>query len=243
MNSFAAAVATALALGGLPASAAAAPQAAEPRNLQVLTGVPLDQVRQFMQAVSASLGVECEHCHVDGSFELDTIPAKGTARAMMRMAAALGETTFELLDAPSCWTCHRGSPAPEAVPPPLLIPLDPPPAPFSESASPAEDVYANIQVHRGLPASELRGVMGGYGRALGVGCDHCHQPGDWAGDANVLKPLTRAMVEMQRAVTRELGFEEGRITCWTCHRGDVTPETQLPAGVLTDDPTPFGAQP
>ncbi len=242
MNSAAAAVVMALALGVPPASAAAAPQAAEPRNLQVLTGVPLDQVRQFMQAVSASLGVECEHCHVAGSFELDTIPAKETARAMMRMAATLGETTFELLDAPSCWTCHRGSPVPESVPPPLLIPFDPPPGPFSESVSPAQDVYANIQVHAGLPASELREVMGGYGRALGVGCDHCHQPGDWAGDANVLKPLTRAMEEMQRAATRELGLDEGRITCWTCHRGVATPETQLPADLLTSG-VPSDGQP
>src|SRR3984885_3588409 len=34
------------------------------KNIQVLKGVPADQVIPAMQFIAASLGVECEFCHV-----------------------------------------------------------------------------------------------------------------------------------------------------------------------------------
>ena len=41
------------------------------KNIQVLKGVPADQVIPTMQFISGSLGVECEFCHVEAAFDKD----------------------------------------------------------------------------------------------------------------------------------------------------------------------------
>ncbi len=52
---------------------APAPKKAEEvfKNIQVLKGIPADQLFPTMQFISASLGVECEFCHVHDAFEKD----------------------------------------------------------------------------------------------------------------------------------------------------------------------------
>ena len=73
----------------LKAQSNAAPQAADKKaeeqfkNIQVLKGVPADQVIPTMQFMTASLGVECEFCHVQGAFDKDDKKPKQTARKMM----------------------------------------------------------------------------------------------------------------------------------------------------------------
>ena len=41
------------------------------KNIQVLKDIPADQLIPAMQFITASLGVECEFCHVEGAFEKD----------------------------------------------------------------------------------------------------------------------------------------------------------------------------
>ena len=41
------------------------------KNIQILKGIPADQLIPSMQFISASLGVECEYCHVAGAFDKD----------------------------------------------------------------------------------------------------------------------------------------------------------------------------
>src|SRR5689334_4201512 len=41
------------------------------KNIQVLKGVPAEQVIPAMQFIAASLGVECEFCHVHNAFDKD----------------------------------------------------------------------------------------------------------------------------------------------------------------------------
>jgi hypothetical protein len=202
------------------------------QNLQVLGAVPPGQVELIMQAISLSLGVECVHCHEPGAFEQDTKPPKDAARAMIRMVEAMSLTTFEVLEVPSCWTCHRGSVIPEIVPPPLEFPIDPSPGPFSSSMAPAGEIYENVIVHASLPANELRDVMASYTRALGVGCDHCHTPGDWASDAAIVKQLTRVMSEMQGNLSRDVFEGQELVSCWTCHRGETRPQSNMPAELI-----------
>ena len=50
-----------------------APKKAEEvfKNIQVLKGIPADQVFPTMQFITASLGVECDFCHVRDAFEKD----------------------------------------------------------------------------------------------------------------------------------------------------------------------------
>jgi photosynthetic reaction center cytochrome c subunit len=99
-------------------SAGSAPQKAEDvfKNIQVLKGVPSEQLMAAMRFITASLGVECGYCHVPDHFEQDDKKPKLIARDMMRMMLAIDKNSFEDNREVTCYSCHRGSPKPQAVP-------------------------------------------------------------------------------------------------------------------------------
>ncbi len=86
------------------------------KNIQVLKDIPADQLIPSMQFISASLGVECDFCHVEREFEKDDKKPKQTARKMMQMMFAINQNNFDGEREVTCNTCHRGSPAPTAIP-------------------------------------------------------------------------------------------------------------------------------
>src|ERR1017187_8066250 len=105
--------------GGAPQTTnAAGPKKAEEqfKNIQVLKGIPADQLIPAMQFITASLGVECEFCHVQGAFEKDDKKPKQTARKMMEMMFAINKDNFEGHRAVTCNSCHRGNAVPQAIP-------------------------------------------------------------------------------------------------------------------------------
>jgi hypothetical protein len=55
------------------------------KNIQTLKDIPADQLIPAMQFISASLGVECEYCHVHGALDKDDKKPKLTARKMITM--------------------------------------------------------------------------------------------------------------------------------------------------------------
>jgi hypothetical protein len=93
-------------------------KAAQPRfkNLQVLKDVPPDQLIPAMQFITASLGVECEFCHVRDAFDKDDKQSKQTARRMIQMMFAINTSQFQGERAVTCYTCHRGSAKPVSIP-------------------------------------------------------------------------------------------------------------------------------
>jgi len=86
------------------------------KNIQVLKGVPAEQIFPTMQFISASLGVECEFCHVQNAFEKDDKKPKQTARKMIDMMFAINKNNFEGHREVTCNSCHRGSARPQAIP-------------------------------------------------------------------------------------------------------------------------------
>lgn len=86
------------------------------KNIQVLKGIPADSLIPAMQFITASLGVECEYCHVQGAFEKDDKKPKQTARQMMEMMFAINKDNFHGHTEVTCNTCHRGSTDPKAIP-------------------------------------------------------------------------------------------------------------------------------
>jgi photosynthetic reaction center cytochrome c subunit len=122
------ALSTGLALAGAKAQSGAAPQSpAAPKlaedqfkNIKVLKGVPADQIFPSMQFITASLGVECEYCHVrEGQklvFEKDDKKTKVTARKMMEMMFGINKDNFEGHREVTCYSCHRGAADPVAIP-------------------------------------------------------------------------------------------------------------------------------
>lgn len=86
------------------------------KNIQVLKDIPPDQLMPAMQFMQASLGVECDFCHVQGAFEKDDKKPKQTARAMMKMMFAINQSNFDGHREVTCYTCHRGSNDPSGTP-------------------------------------------------------------------------------------------------------------------------------
>ncbi|MGA2643815.1 MAG: c-type cytochrome [Candidatus Sulfotelmatobacter sp.] len=86
------------------------------KNIQVLKDIPADQLIPAMQFITASLGVECEFCHVQGAFEKDDKKPKQTARKMMEMMFTINKDNFEGHREVTCYACHRGNTDPVAIP-------------------------------------------------------------------------------------------------------------------------------
>jgi hypothetical protein len=90
-----------------------------------------------MQFISASLGVECEYCHVQRAMDKDDKKPKLTARKMITMMTQINADSFKSEREVTCYTCHRGSVHPLGTP---ILSADNPaasPAPEEESATAA----------------------------------------------------------------------------------------------------------
>jgi photosynthetic reaction center cytochrome c subunit len=77
-----------------------------------------------MQYIAASLGVQCNYCHVQGQNDLDDKETKKTAREMMKMVDKLNATFFDGKPRVSCASCHNGRSKPVRTPP-LAIEMTP----------------------------------------------------------------------------------------------------------------------
>ena len=97
------------------------------KNIQVLKGIPADQVFPAMLFITASLGVQCDYCHVERAFEKDDKPPKQTARKMMQMMFAINKDNFDGHREVTCYTCHRGGTDPAGTP--IIAEEEPKPGP------------------------------------------------------------------------------------------------------------------
>ncbi|HEY2822014.1 MAG TPA: c-type cytochrome [Candidatus Acidoferrum sp.] len=90
------------------------------KNIKVLKGIPADQIIPAMEFITASLGVECEFCHVRKehglAFEKDDKKPKEIARKMIEMAMAINKDNFEGKKEVTCYSCHRGAAHPVGTP-------------------------------------------------------------------------------------------------------------------------------
>jgi hypothetical protein len=110
-----------------PGGGSPAPKLAEEqfKNIQALKGIPAEQLIPAMQFISASLGVECEYCHVHGQMDKDDKKPKLAARKMINMMMAINKDNFEGHREVTCYSCHRGGADPVATP--IITDEDPKP--------------------------------------------------------------------------------------------------------------------
>ena len=89
-----------------------------PKNLKVLDLKTTKEVKKYMKMIAKDLGVKCKYCHDMNDKSIDT-EHKNIARFMMTMVQTQNDSVFNYEGAAqiSCWTCHRGSTAPELVRP------------------------------------------------------------------------------------------------------------------------------
>jgi len=99
-----------------PPSSAVKTASQQFKNIKVLKDVPADQLIPSMQFISASLGVDCEYCHVEHAFDKDDKKPKQFARHMMEMVININNENFEGKRWVTCYSCHRGSPKPVSIP-------------------------------------------------------------------------------------------------------------------------------
>jgi photosynthetic reaction center cytochrome c subunit len=125
------------------------------KNIQQLKGTPADQLNAAMQFISVSLGVECDACHVAGKFDADDKNNKKTAREMMAMTAALNKDSFRGRQEITCYTCHRGSLHPGAVPP------------VQDSDTPAHPAAPAAPAGAAAPAPTVDDIINRYLAAVG----------------------------------------------------------------------------
>jgi hypothetical protein len=122
---------------------------------------------------------------------------------------------------------------------------------------PVEQTRKNIQVLKGMPESQLFPEMNFISASLGVRCDFCHvkQGKDpktgfdnwvWESDDKEEKKTARDMMRMVLAVNKgDFGLSRGAVTCFTCHRGQMHPQSlpTLPLAASGHEPPPPGATP
>jgi photosynthetic reaction center cytochrome c subunit len=85
------------------------------KNIKVLKNVPADQLRTQMEYFTASLGVQCNFCHVQGQFDSDENPRKDRARKMMAMVDRFNDSPSNDITI-TCATCHHNRVPPERTP-------------------------------------------------------------------------------------------------------------------------------
>lgn len=87
----------------------------------------------------------------------------------------------------------------------------------------AEQVYKNVQVFKGMPASQLQPLMAFMAGSLGVKCSHCHTPGAFEKDDKAAKQTARRMITMVFDINKGNFDGDNAVSCYTCHRGQPLP--------------------
>jgi len=102
----------------------------------------------------------------------------------------------------------------------------------ANGANAANAAPMNLQV---MPKTSTRAQviaqMNAFGASLGVGCNYCHVPGNFASDDNPIKKTARQMYLMRDAinlmmpsVTDKSVGAPARVLCSTCHGGLPIPK-------------------
>src|ERR1700685_3352154 len=86
----------------------------------------------------------------------------------------------------------------------------------------AEQVFKNIQVPKGVPATEINRTMHLIKGSLGVDCRFCHVK-DASQDVLESKRMARKMMAMVLEINKTTFGGEQVVSCYTCHRGSTAP--------------------
>src|SRR5215468_11204783 len=154
MKAIVTSVVSLLALAALGMAQAPRPQMAEDvfKNVQILTGIPVDEFMDTMGMISASTGMNCVNCHASDNTTTwdkfaDDTPLKETARKMLLMVNTINKDNFKGVRSVSCYTCHNGIQRPKIVPSLLVqygTPLEDPNEvimPPNAGGPPAEEIF------------------------------------------------------------------------------------------------------
>ncbi len=161
-------------------------------------------VQTRMQFYNRALGVECTHCHVENKWTDPAKPQFAIAANMTRMVAVVNDQ-LGARDRVSCWTCHAGARVPPRQP---------------RSALDAE--LAKWPPALASAPESLKLGMAVYNVALGVGCDHCHNPADWKDMSKRPMKMVASMNGLFEIFPKHMP-PTARTQCFMCHKGSIKP--------------------
>src|SRR5213592_1883079 len=109
----------------------------------------------------------------------------------------------------------------------------------------SDTVFKNVKVLKGIPVDEFMDTMGMFASSLGYDCSSCHSPEirtnreAFAIETPAIQ-RARGMITMMNALNRSYFRGEPRVSCFTCHRGNYSPEfvpsLALQYGEIREDP-------
>jgi hypothetical protein len=91
------------------------------KNVRVLRGIPVKEFMDTMGFFAASLSLNCSDCHSQASASnwanyADDTPLKQATLRMILMVNTINRANFNGAPNVTCYTCHRGSQRPKAIP-------------------------------------------------------------------------------------------------------------------------------
>ena len=167
----------------------------------------VDDVTARMNEFNRALGVECTFCHVENQWRAEDKPQLGTARGMIAMVDGIGGGLLKDRGGLTCWTCHRGQQKPSRFP----------------SAELSAEL-AKWPTSLGDAKDSLKLTMTVYARSLGVTCEFCHVPGDWANKTKPTMQTVATMLKIFDELPKYSPAAANRSQCWMCHKGAKSPE-------------------
>src|SRR5712691_10459524 len=119
------------------------------------------------------------------------------------------------------------------------------PAGPNQNSQVSDTVFKNVQVLKGIPVDEFMDAMGMFSSSLGYDCSSCHSPeirnnrDAFAVETPAIQ-RARGMIAMMNNINRSYFRGEPRVSCFTCHRGNYSPEIvpnlALQYGEFKEDP-------
>src|SRR5205823_2182975 len=109
----------------------------------------------------------------------------------------------------------------------------------------SDTVFKNVRVLKGIPVDEFMDAMGMFASSLGYDCSSCHSPEIRTNrDAFAIETpaiqRARGMITMMNSINRTYFRGEPRLSRFTCHRGNYSPEIvpslALQYGEFKEDP-------
>jgi len=107
---------------------------------------------------------------------------------------------------------------------------------WAQAPTPEKVSSPNVKILTDLYAQQFQEEMNLIVQGLGVTCDLCHVPRNFASEDKPTKLKARQMLEMTRALNKQY-FPDykpkegesvlGRVTCYTCHKGEQLPKTSI----------------
>jgi len=94
----------------------------------------------------------------------------------------------------------------------------------------------NVKVLTGLFAQQFQEEMNLMVQGLGMTCNSCHVRNNFASEEKPEKLKARQMLEMTKAINKQF-FPDytpregesvlGKVTCYTCHKGETVPKNTV----------------